>query len=57
MAVSEALQIDEDNTEKTISGKLQNSWTKLDKLLLVFGILVNLGDGVELYLPGMLHWW
>ena len=32
--------------------KLEESWTRMDKLLLVFGVVVNLGDGVEIYLPG-----
>ena len=30
----------------------EKSWTRLDKLLLVFGVVINLGDGVEIYLPG-----
>ena len=30
----------------------EKSWTRMDKLLLVFGVVVNLGDGVEIYLPG-----
>ena len=32
--------------------KQEESWTRMDKLLLVFGVVVNLGDGVEIYLPG-----
>ena len=32
--------------------KREESWTRMDKLLLVFGVVVNLGDGVEIYLPG-----
>ena len=31
----------------------EESWTRMDKLLLVFGVVVNLGDGVEIYLPGL----
>jgi len=34
--------------------KLEESWTRMDRLLLVFGVVVNLGDGVEIYLPGSL---
>ena len=45
---------DEEAEEKHL-GRLRNSWEKLDKLLLVFGCLVNLGDGVEVYLPGSLN--
>ena len=30
----------------------ERPWTKMDKLLLTFGVVVNLGDGVEIYLPG-----
>ena len=30
----------------------QQSWTRMDKLLLVFSIVMNVGDGVEMYLPG-----
>ena len=30
----------------------EKSWTRMDKLLLVFGVVVNLGDGAEIYLPG-----
>ena len=33
--------------------KLEESWTRMDRLLLVFGVVVNLGDGVEIYLPGL----
>ena len=33
--------------------KQEESWTRMDKLLLVFGVVVNLGDGVEIYLPGL----
>jgi len=33
--------------------KREESWTRMDKLLLVFGVVVNLGDGVEIYLPGL----
>ena len=32
--------------------KQEESWTRMDKLLLVFGVVVNLGDGAEIYLPG-----
>jgi hypothetical protein len=30
----------------------QKPWTKTDKILLIFGVLINVGDGVEMYLPG-----
>ena len=29
-------------------------WTRTDKLLAVFGALINLGHGVETYLPGVI---
>ena len=45
---------DGDDTEKTLLVKDKQSWTRLDKLLLIFGVLVNFGDGVEIYLPGSL---
>ena len=30
----------------------ETTWTRMDKLLLVFASVVNLGDGIEIYLPG-----
>ena len=39
-------------TEETHLVRSQNPWLRMDKLLLVFSILVGLGDGVEIYLPG-----
>ena len=32
--------------------KQDKRWKTMDKLLLAFGVLVNFGDGVEIYLPG-----
>ena len=32
----------------------EKSWTKTDKILLVFGAMMYFGDGVETYLPGSL---
>lgn len=47
------IQYEELESEKDDSpGRLENVWTRSDKLMLVFGVLVNLGDGVEFYLPG-----
>ena len=40
----------EPDTDRLIDRK--KSWTRMDKLLLVFGVVINLGDGVEIYLPG-----
>ena len=34
--------------------KNEKSWTKKDLLLLVFGSLISLGDGVQIYLPGVI---
>ena len=39
--------------ELTLLIEQQQPWTKKDKLLLVFCILMNMGDGVEMYLPGL----
>ena len=53
------LQI-EDKHEQTCLVDTENeskSWTKMDLLLLVFGSLIHLGDGVEIYLPGKLFKW
>jgi len=50
-------QIEHDNEQETdvlVERLNLKSWTTLDKLLLVFGVVVNLGDGVEIYLPGSL---
>ncbi|XP_063687105.1 multidrug resistance protein MdtL-like [Bolinopsis microptera] len=50
------LQI-EDEHEQSCLVKKENeskSWTKIDLLLLVFGSLIHLGDGVEIYLPGVI---
>ena len=35
--------------------KREKLWTRMDKLLLIFGVVVNLGDGVEIYLPGLFN--
>ena len=40
----------EPDTDRLVDRK--KSWTRMDKLLLVFGVVINLGDGVEIYLPG-----
>lgn len=50
MNVSEELQYEE---REKIPRKLDNSWLKLDTLLLVFCSMACFGDGVEIYLPGM----
>ena len=46
--------VEKDNAhvEKTHLLNQQKDWTRMDKLLLVFGVLMNIGDGVEMYLPG-----
>ena len=41
---------DSNREDTNLIGK--NSWTTMDKILLLFGVLINLGDGVEIYLPG-----
>ena len=43
---------DEEDKEQTSLIKQEQSWTRMEKILLVFGVLMNLGDGVEIYLPG-----
>ena len=43
---------DEGNTEDTRLIERKESWTKMDRLLLVFAVLVYMGDGCETYLPG-----
>ena len=44
---------DEGNTEEdTRLIERKESWTKMDRLLLVFAVLVYMGDGCETYLPG-----
>ena len=45
---------DVEDKEQTSLIKQEQSWTRMEKLLLVFGVLMNLGDGVEIYLPGAL---
>jgi len=53
----EQIKIDNEHQQETdvlVERLNLKSWTKLDKLLLVFGVVVNLGDGVEIYLPGSL---
>ncbi|XP_063687909.1 benzoate transport protein-like [Bolinopsis microptera] len=57
MADSEDLQIQPGEIsykEETPLIEQQQSWTRMDKLLLVFSIVMNLGDGVEMYLPGVI---
>ena len=41
-------------TEETPLVEEQRIWTRMDKILAVFGGLINLGHGVEMYLPGTL---
>ena len=51
----EQIEIDNEQETDVLVERLNlKSWTTLDKLLLVFGVVVNLGDGVEIYLPGSL---
>ena len=45
----------EENTEETNLVRSQNPWLEMDKLLLIFSALVGIGDGVEIYLPGLLN--
>ena len=33
--------------------KTKDTWTKTDWILLLFGLLINIGDGIEIYLPGI----
>ena len=54
MVNSETLH-DEEDKEQTSLIKQEQSWTRMEKILLLFGVLMNLGDGVEIYLPGALH--
>ena len=35
-----------------LNQKGKTRWTTLDQILLVFLVLVSLGDGVEIYSPG-----
>ena len=39
--------------ELTLLIEQQQPWTRKDKLLMVCCILINMGDGVEMYLPGL----
>ncbi|KAL5272820.1 hypothetical protein ACHWQZ_G000852 [Mnemiopsis leidyi] len=43
-------QIEQEMVTKTYSA----TWTKMDKLLLIFMVLMHLGDGIEVYLPGVI---
>lgn len=41
-----------DNMEETqLIGK-EKLWTRSDKIMLTFAVLLNFGDGIEMYLPG-----
>ena len=40
-------------TEETSLVERKPSWSRMDKLLAVFGALINLGHGVETYVPGV----
>ena len=42
-----------DETEETCLVERKPSWSRMDKLLAVFGALTNLGHGVETYVPGV----
>ena len=33
--------------------KTKDTWTKTDWILLLFGLLIYIGDGIEIYLPGI----
>ena len=56
MIESNALHEDKiEECEKISLVRPHNSWTKMDKLLMVFGTIVHIGDGVEIYLPGLLN--
>ncbi|XP_063680137.1 synaptic vesicle 2-related protein-like [Bolinopsis microptera] len=43
-----------DETEETSLVERKLFWTRMDKLLAVFGALINFGHGVETYLPGVI---
>ena len=53
MANLEALN-ERDETEETYLVERKPSWTRMDKLLAVFGALISFGHGVETYLPGVI---
>ncbi|KAL5247230.1 hypothetical protein ACHWQZ_G019177 [Mnemiopsis leidyi] len=40
--------------QKTTTKPNSATWTKMDKLLLTFMTLIHLGDGMEVYLPGVI---
>ena len=33
--------------------KTKDTWTKTDWMLLLFGLLIYIGDSIEIYLPGI----
>ena len=43
-----------DETEETCLVERKPSWSRMDKSLAVFGALINLGHGVETYVPGVM---
>ena len=44
--------VSEEITEESQLVEQQKSWTRMDKILLVFGALMSFAQGVEMYLPG-----
>ena len=51
--ISPELELEHDSGDETdVLVEREKYWTTKDKLLLVFGVVVNFGDGVEIYLPG-----
>ena len=53
MTNSDALN-ETDETEETCLVERKTSWSRMDKSLAVFGALINLGHGVETYVPGVM---
>ena len=53
MTNSDALN-GKDETEETCLVERKPSWSRMDKSLAVFGALINLGHGVETYVPGVM---
>ena len=49
--VDSMLELDDGNETDPLIER-EKSWTRMDKLLLVLAVVINLGDGVEIYLPG-----
>ena len=49
--VDSMLELDDGNETHPLIER-EKSWTRMDKLLLVLAVAINLGDGVEIHLPG-----